>query len=187
MKINPTAALITATLVFSSDWTFGSECELNREIEKRFSVQCNGIEYNISVPEICEDQQCGIILDVHGWTMNARRQNENTGLAEKGLENGYITIQPNAPGGSWSTSHYPHVYDFLLQNISFWNVDREGAYDRFSQGAMMTWHFVCAYPDLIASAAPIGYHAIKSCYEKVRKILGYRFYIIRELAIALLL
>ena len=102
--------------------------------------------------------------------MNGDKQNANTGLAELGRKNNYVVVQPSAPGGSWNASHYPKVYDFLNQNIEAWNIDKNRVhFTGFSQGSMMTWHFVCNYSDLIASAAPIAYHSSSLCFGSGKK------------------
>ena len=86
-------------------------------------------------------------------------------------ENNYVVVQPSAPGrGSWNASIHPKVYDFLNQNIEAWNIDKNRVhFTGFSQGSMMTWHFVCNYSDLIASAAPIAYHSSSLCFGSGKK------------------
>ncbi len=127
-------------------------------------VRCDGIKYNLSVPSDCVAGGCGLIFDVHGYSMNGNSQNANTGLAELGREHNYVVVQPSANGGSWGRSDYRKVHDFLLQNKTAWNIDANRIhFTGFSQGSIMTWEFVCKYPELIASAAPIAYQFRSSC------------------------
>lgn len=116
-----------------------------------------GITYNVSVPDRCLDFACGLIVDVHGFTMSGDIQERNTGIAAIGRAEGYIVVQPNAPGAppSWNSSHYSSVAAFAQQAIDVWRVDARRVHiTGFSQGGAMTWWMRCNRPDLFASAAP---------------------------------
>jgi poly(3-hydroxybutyrate) depolymerase len=100
---------------------------------------------------------CGLIVDVHGWTMTGPIQEANTGIAAIGRAEGYIVVQPTAPGSppSWSSSHYPLVAAFVELAIDVWRVDARRVHiTGFSQGGAMTTWMRCNRPDLFASAAP---------------------------------
>lgn len=115
------------------------------------------ITYNVSVPERCITHACGLIVDVHGWTMNGDIQEANTGIAAIGRAEGYVVIQPNAPGAtpSWSSAHYPYVAAFVEDAVDAWRIDpRRVHITGFSQGGAMTFWMRCNRPDLFASAAP---------------------------------
>ena len=45
---------------------------------------CDSIVYSVSSPASCPAEGCGLIFDIHGYTMDAAKQNDNTGLSEKG-------------------------------------------------------------------------------------------------------
>lgn len=126
--------------------------------DKVVVVGCGGdVTYNVSVPARCLDFACGLIVDVHGWTMSGDIQERNTGIAAIGRDEGYIVVQPNAPGAtpSWNSSHYPHVAAFTELAISVWRVDARRVHiTGFSQGGAMTTWMRCNRPDLFASAAP---------------------------------
>ena len=121
---------------------------------------CGGdITYNVSVPSQCIEFACGLIFDVHGWTMSGDIQERNTGIARRGREAGFIVVQPNAPGSppSWSSSHYPFVADFMDLAIQVWRVDPNRVhFTGFSQGGAMTFWMRCNRADVIASAAPVA-------------------------------
>jgi poly(3-hydroxybutyrate) depolymerase len=116
-----------------------------------------GITYNVSVPAACATHRCGLILDVHGWTMSGDIQERNTGIAAIGRSEGYIVVQPTAPGvpPSWSSSHYPLVAAFVELATQVWRVDTRRVHvTGFSQGGAMTSWMRCNRPNLFASAAP---------------------------------
>lgn len=119
---------------------------------------CGGdITYDVSVPERCTTHACGLILDVHGWTMSGPIQESNTQIAAIGRERGYVVVQPSAPGSipSWNSSHYPLVADFVEQAVEAWRIDERRVHvTGFSQGGAMTFWMRCNRADLFASAAP---------------------------------
>jgi hypothetical protein len=119
---------------------------------------CGGdITYNVSVPERCLEFACGLIVDVHGFTMSGDIEEAVTGLAALGRDRGYIVIQPSAPGSipSWSSSHYPLVAAFTELAVDVWRVDQRRVHiTGFSQGGAMTFWMRCNRPDLFASVAP---------------------------------
>lgn len=143
-----------------------TECIKKITQQSQKPILCRGINFNLTVSKKCAGGGCGVIVDVHGWTMNAFLQEQNTGLAKLGKEKGYVVIQPTAPLASWNMSHYPVVHDFLKQAIKAFAIDRDKVhFTGFSQGSMMTWYFLCNHGDMLASAAPIAY-AGGLCYGK---------------------
>lgn len=122
--------------------------------------ECDGIVYNVSVPEDCADGGCGLIFDVHGFSMSGEMQEANTRLAERGREHGYVVVQPNAnpapPAASWDGARDdPKVFDFMQRAMAAFVIDPDRVhFTGFSQGGFMTWRFVCDHGDLLASAAP---------------------------------
>lgn len=114
-----------------------------------------GITYNVSVPDRCLQYACGLIFDVHGWTMSGDIQEANTGIAAIGRLEGYIVVQPSAPDKSWSSSDYPLVADFMSLAIRVWRVEqRRVHFTGFSQGGGMTFWMRCNRADILASVAP---------------------------------
>jgi predicted esterase len=135
---------------------------------ERRKVECNGVVFDLSLTDKCARGGCGLIFDVHGWTMTGEFEDVNTGLARLGRENDFVVVQPNAnnPPGDTMPSWYGGVYimdvhaivlDFLKQAMEAFAIDPARVhFTGLSQGGAMTWHFICNQPDLIASAAPIG-------------------------------
>ncbi len=127
---------------------------------------CDGIKYTVSIPEGCENGGCGLIFDVHGYTMSAEIENNCTNLralgrdaVSRGAETPYIVVQPNANGipSSWSETDDAKLFSFMELAIEAFNVDTARVhFNGFSQGGFMTHRFICKYSDVIASFAPIA-------------------------------
>ena len=120
---------------------------------------CNGIAFDVEVPASCPATGCGVIMDVHGLTMSAAMADANDELRMRGSAAGFIVIQPNAnpapPQASWSTTDDPKLFDFLTRAIAVYAIDPKRVHmTGFSQGGFMTWRFLCAHADVLASVAP---------------------------------
>lgn len=121
---------------------------------------CDGIDYDVSVPDACVTAPCGLIFDVHGFSMDSAMEEANTHLAALGRVHGYVVVQPNAPGtpplSSWTPgADDDKVFAFLELARRVWHTDpKRTHFTGFSQGGMMTWRFICEHADVLASAAP---------------------------------
>ena len=133
-----------------------TECIKDLTPGVRKTYYCRGQSYNLSVSKKCaEEGGCGVIIDVHGLTMDAYLEDQNTGLSVSGPANDFIVMQPFAPNKNWNQSHYPKVYEFFTQVKSAFDVDEDRLHmTGFSQGSMMTLWFMCAYRHEFASFAP---------------------------------
>jgi dienelactone hydrolase len=125
------------------------------------TLMCDGLSFELNVPDVCLSKTCGFITDVHGFGMNGDIQGLHSTMRELGAANGYIVMQPSAPGAvlssAWSPSNDSQVYSLMQRVISVFHVDpRKIHFDGYSMGAWMTWRFVCAHSDILASAAPIS-------------------------------
>ncbi len=123
-------------------------------------VSCGGLRFDLSVPDTCQ-AGCGVILDVHGFSMSGAMQENNTGLQELAGSAGYIVIQPNAtpfpPLSAWSEDDDARVFDFLMQVVDRYAADRNRLHmTGFSMGGFMTWRFACKHADILASVAPVA-------------------------------
>lgn len=128
---------------------------------ERHQFECDELMFDVSVPEPCLTEACGLILDVHGFSMSGKMEDNNTGLAALGREHGYIVVNPNAmpapPAASWDSggADDSKLYDFMQQVIAAFGVDEKRVHvTGFSQGGGMSWRFICDYSELLASAAP---------------------------------
>jgi poly(3-hydroxybutyrate) depolymerase len=121
-------------------------------------VACEGMSFDVSVPPRCADDGCGLIVDVHGYSVDGAFAERHTGLQALGTAAGYVVVQPNSPKSSWEAGvDDDRVYRFLQRIVVSLSLDRDRIhFGGFSQGAFMTWRFVCDHADLIASAAPIA-------------------------------
>lgn len=134
-------------------------------------IRCNRLTYTVSVPSGCENGGCGLIVDVHGFSMNSESQNAGTNLRQLGRDatSPYIVVQPNANGSppSWSSFDDDLVIDFMMQAIDAWAVDADRVHvGGYSQGGFMTWRVLCNHADIFASVAPIaaGARSGGQCY-----------------------
>ena len=124
------------------------------------SFACNGLTHDVSVPQQCLQGPCGLILDIHGLTMDGLMEDRNTNLRALGSQHGYVVVQPNAnpapPASSWVTDvDDAKILAFLDDVQAAWHIDPGRVHvTGFSQGGLMTWRFVCKNADRFASAAP---------------------------------
>lgn len=122
--------------------------------------RCDGIAYDVELSGACARGGCGLIVDVHGATMNADVQDRNTGLRRLGAERGYVVVQPTAPasaaGPSWDPARDdPRVLSFVRLALRALAIDPDRVHmTGFSQGGYMTWRMLCQHADLFASVAP---------------------------------
>ena len=128
------------------------------------TLNCEGLSFKLHVPEICLIKSCGLIVDVHGWNMDARIQDRNTRLSKLGGEKGYIVLNPQAKkttrGRSWSAEDDKKVLAVINSVEKVFQVMSERVhFTGFSQGGYMTWRFVCKYSEKFGSVAPIAHGA----------------------------
>ncbi len=121
---------------------------------------CDGITYDVEVPQACLAEPCGMVVDVHGLTMSAQMQDANTNMRALGQRYGYIVVQPNAnpapPAASWNPAvDDDKIFDFMQRVAAAWDVDADRwHFTGFSQGGYMSWRFACDHADVLASVAP---------------------------------
>ncbi len=141
--------------------TTTTRCITDTSASERHQFACDELMFDVSVPEQCLTEACGLIFDVHGFSMSGKMEDNNTGLAALGREHGYIVVNPNAipapPAASWDSggADDPKLYDFMQQAITAFGVDEKRIhFTGFSQGGGMTWRFLCDHSDVLASVAP---------------------------------
>lgn len=133
------------------------------------SVMCDGgITYDVEIPAACTQGSCGLVVDIHGYTMTGASEEANTGMRARGQANGYVVVQPTAPKDgfgqpSWDQqTHAPLVHQFLTDLAASLPIDPKRIHAMgFSQGGGMALRLLCRYADLFASGAPIG--AVQGC------------------------
>lgn len=121
---------------------------------------CDGLKYDVTVPDACVKAGCGLVLDVHGATMSGKMEDNNTNMRALGAKYGFVIVQPNAtpspPSSSWNPlTDDAKVFAFLESAIAAYAVDKTRVHmTGFSQGGMMTSRFLCKHADTFASVAP---------------------------------
>lgn len=119
-----------------------------------------GVTADVEASAACVDGGCGVILDVHGYTMSADQQDAHTRMRALAPPRGYVVVQPTAPGvvPSWGIGeHDDVVWELLLATIDTFAIDRDRVHvTGFSQGGMMSFRLVCAHADQLASIAPVA-------------------------------
>ncbi len=127
-----------------------------------------GVEAEVEASDACVDGGCGVILDVHGWTMSADQQDQHTRMRTLAPPRGYVVVQPTAPGTppSWGTGEHDDVVWELVQAvIDVYDVDVDRVHvTGFSQGGMMSFRMLCAHAEALASIAPVAGDA---CFDGV--------------------
>lgn len=124
-------------------------------------LMCEGLTFDMLVPESCLETACGLIFDVHGFGMNGALENQHSRLQELAGPAGYIVVNPYAPGdllsAAWNESHDAQVFAIMQRVMNVWHVDPKRVhFGGYSMGGWMTWRFICKHADVIASAAPIA-------------------------------
>lgn len=127
------------------------------------SIECEGLQAELTVPEACVTTACGLIIDVHGFGMNGSAEDLHTELSDIGTRNGFIVLQPSAPisaesgFSSWSGDNDGQVLAIINRLRRVWHVMDERIHmTGYSQGGFMTWRFLCNNPELFGSVAPLA-------------------------------
>jgi polyhydroxybutyrate depolymerase len=123
------------------------------------TVTCGGeVTFTYTVPPICTQRSCGLIVDVHGFCMNANQLDENTHLRALGERHGFLVVQPTAPGGlipEWTPKQDPEIHAFVDRMVEAFHVNERRIHvTGYSQGGSMTWRFICENQPRYASFAP---------------------------------
>jgi len=126
-------------------------------------LSCDGTTHVVTVSDECTKSACGVIVDVHGGSMSADQEDKNTNMRVLGPMHGYIVIQPNASPNPLLADERifvagmddDRVMHILNDVITAFHVDQKRIHMMgFSEGGFMTWRWICAHSDLLASAAP---------------------------------
>jgi len=117
---------------------------------------CDGLEFDVSVPDACVTHSCGLIVDVHGGTMSGPMEDKNTDLAALGRRHGFIVVTPTAFGNLWNyAADDAKVLSFLEATRDAFHVNPKRIHmTGMSQGGYMSWRFSCQHTDLFGSVAP---------------------------------
>ncbi len=128
------------------------------------------LTWDVEVPDGCDEGGCGLILDMHGWTMTADKEDLNTTMRALGTEHGFVVLQPTAPGLSggdeiptWVFDEHPApVFTVVEEAAEMFQIDPKRRHATgFSQGGHMTWRMLCQHASFWASVAPLA--GVKGC------------------------
>lgn len=123
------------------------------------------VTYN--VPAGCAAGGCGLIVDVHGGSMDADQEDANTNMRALGARHGYIVAQPTAPPGVMPINNWgwgegvvnasaAAIFAWVEEALLRFRVDRSRVHFMgFSEGAGMTWRMLCGHADVFASVVVI--------------------------------
>lgn len=143
-------------------------CAIPATSAGKHETTCEGIKTIYNVPARCvrggdgvAASSCGVVMDIHGWTMTGQQQDNNTNMRALGEKHGYVVVQPSANGSptSWTTADQKVVYALMMACVDepAWDMDRAKVHFMgFSEGSEMTWSFIKKHSDVIASAVPMS-------------------------------
>ena len=123
-------------------------------------VTCGDLVFEVHVPAQCLNKACGLIGDVHGWTMSGQMEDHNTNTRALGEKYDFIVVQPSAnpapPTASWTPNvDDEKIFAFLKDTAATYAVDPKRIHFMgFSQGGWMSWRMLCKHSDWFASVAP---------------------------------
>jgi polyhydroxybutyrate depolymerase len=135
------------------------------------TYSCFGKTWTVTVPPQCSGSKgsggggggCGLIVDIHGWNMDADMQDKNSGMRAAGAAHGYAVLQPTAccvaPATSWNMSAGSADPDQIMAVATELGAllaldARRRHCTGFSQGGYMTWAMLGRFPDAWAAVAP---------------------------------
>jgi len=145
---------------------------MNKLMRDRGSEQdflCDGIQYYITVPKRCSTKKkCGLIMDIHGWSMDAAWEEAADHITKWSKE--YITIRPQEGiDKDWSTTLGQRVpqwddlhrlEDFLRSSVQTVRTD-----SRQHEGAC-GWVLSRRLPHLQPPVPRIGHHLLYCSYRR---------------------
>ena len=115
----------------------------------------NGVTYDLEIPEQIHDGPRGLIIDMHGLTMDAQQEDDGTNLRELGRQYGYVILQPSIPTRSVTVDFDEPVFEMVTIIIEELGIDEDRIHvTGFSMGGRFAWRFIRDHSDLLASAAP---------------------------------
>jgi polyhydroxybutyrate depolymerase len=122
---------------------------------------CQGISFDLVVPDACVHPGCGLVTEIHGDTGDGKLMDANTNLKALGKQRGYVVIAPTGPpwpGGPGSTWHPEDDAKIvaIIQNVAqvFRTDPKKNHVTGFSRGGYVAWRLLCAHADMFASVAP---------------------------------
>ncbi len=140
--------------------------------------QGDEITYVVSVPQQCRQQACGLIVDVHGGTMNATKEDQETNLRllgqhaqEHGALSPYIVVQPELLRNDyrWQQHDMQAILAFVETLPKRFEIrSGDSHFGGFSQGGEMAAWLLCSGNDSFISYSAIagGAEGLVECIDQ---------------------
>ena len=147
----PTTTTTSGTTTTTSPESALAECVASL-VPGSSAVPCEGVVYDLGIPEECFATPCGLIVDFHPSGLTGEQTDAYTNMKALGNAAGYVVVQPDSPSTVTFAGRNRVFFDALIGalDIDVSRVHVGGA----SAGGSQAWYFVCHHADLIASAAP---------------------------------
>lgn len=142
-----------------------------------YTDQEGDVAYTVTVPAYCSSHPCGMIVDVHGGTMNADKQDQETNMRflgkhapEHGAPSPYIVLQPELQRNDfrWSREDLQQILNYINKLTNRYDII---AHDRhfggFSQGGVMAAWLLCDGNRFFTSYSAIagGAEELQQCLD----------------------
>ncbi|MCL2032139.1 MAG: hypothetical protein FWG96_02565 [Methanomassiliicoccaceae archaeon] len=148
--------VVAAVVLVAAYFTLWNDKDENNNVLSstspgHYTYTYDGIAYDLEIPNEIK----GLVLDVHGMTMDADQENDGTNLREIGPKYGYVILQPSTPTRSILTDYDARLFEMVNIVVDELGVDTDRIHvTGFSNGGRYTWRTVLDHSDFYASAAP---------------------------------
>ena len=148
--------VVAAVVLVAAYFTLWNDKDENNNVLSstspgHYTYAYDGIEYDLEIPNEIK----GLVLDVHGMTMDADQENDGTNLREIGPKYGYVILQPSTPTRSILPDYDARLFEMVNIVVDELGVDTDRIHvTGFSNGGRYTWRTVRDHSDFYASAAP---------------------------------
>jgi len=139
---------------------------------------CNNVMYTLMASDACMQGGCGLVVDMHGFSMSADQEDLNTDMRARGSANGYVVLQPASRGQPPATGwHFnedpPNVLAVTQELIRTFAINPKKVHVQgVSEGCQMTWMMFCLNQTMWATLGPMIEDA-SACFttvEQARKL-----------------
>jgi len=149
------AIVLVAAYFIIWDDKDGNDTVLSDTSPGHYVYTYNGFTYDLEIPEQILDGPVGLVVDMHGATMDAKQENDGTNLRELGQQYGYAILQPTTPTNRVPPEFDDPLFEMISIVIDELDIDPDRIHvTGFSNGGRYTWRTIRDHSDLFASAAP---------------------------------
>lgn len=147
------------------------------------SLEFDGVEreHNLSVPQEAGDRPLPLIVNMHGALATNDIHDDKSGIAEAGVEQGFLVVSPQGIGERpiWNLApdgaDVPYVLALIEAVGRSQCMDQSRVYATgFSMGGMMSLTLACTAPEVFAAVAPVaGTIEIEDCSARDLPVLSF--------------